>query len=171
MSSVKELSNTGRAVLGLLTGYHWALAPEWIIGVGTSTMFSNNSKTFTFTGPCVNPRPPGAICGGDKLKLEAGRDLEAHVKVGYIVSDYALLYAKVGYANAKVKAKATINGIKYEESDTGSGPSPLPSIKGLAQCCQATLAYTSSVCSAIMSQLNAASTAARPLRPIQRQWL
>ena len=107
--------------LGLLTGYHWALSPGWIIGVGTSTMFSNNSKTFTFNGPCINPRPPGAICGGDKLKIEAGRDLEAHVKVGYIVTDYALVYAKVGYANAKVKAKATINGIKYDDSDTGSG--------------------------------------------------
>src|SRR5205807_8089870 len=32
-------------------------------------------------------------------------------------------------------------------------------------------AYTASVCSAIMSQLKAASTAARPLRPIQRQRL
>jgi len=113
--------NYDGATYGLLTGYHWALSPGWIIGVGTSTMIGNNSKKFTFSGPCINPRPPGAVCGGDTLKLEAGRDLEAHVKVGAVVSDYALLYAKVGYANAEVKAKAVINGITYKESSTDSG--------------------------------------------------
>lgn len=109
--------------LGLLTGYHWELSPGWIIGVGTSTMFSNNSKTFHFVGPTVNPPPPGGVASGadNRLKIEAGRDLEAHVKVGAVINDYTLIYAKVGYANAKVKAKAVINGITYKESDTGSG--------------------------------------------------
>lgn len=109
--------------MGLMTGYHWSLAEGWIWGVGTSTMFSNNSKKFNVPGPTINPPPPGGVASGadNTLKIEAGRDLEAHVKVGAIVSDNALIYAKVGYANAKVKAKAVINGITYKESDTGSG--------------------------------------------------
>lgn len=113
---VNNVGGTGRnfdktydgATFGILTGYHWAMGESTIIGIGTSTMFSNNSKKFTFAG-------------GDTVKLEAGRDLELHVKAGVIASDYALLYAKVGYANAKVKAKAVINGVTYKESETGSG--------------------------------------------------
>jgi outer membrane immunogenic protein len=108
---------------GLLTGYHWALAPGWIIGIGTSTMFSDGSKKFSVPGPQINPPPPGGVVSGttNTLKLEAKRDLEAHVKIGAVVSDYALIYGKIGYANAKVKATANINGIEYDESDTGSG--------------------------------------------------
>jgi outer membrane immunogenic protein len=111
------------AAFGLLTGYHFRLAEGWIVGIGTSSMFSNNSKKFSVPGPTINPPPPGGTPSGadNTLKLTAKRDLEAHVKVGAIVSDYALIYAKVGYANSKVKAKAVINGITYEESDTGSG--------------------------------------------------
>jgi outer membrane immunogenic protein len=108
---------------GLLTGYHWRLTDGWIIGVGTSTMFSDNSKKFRIPGPTINPPPPGGVPSGadNTLKIEAGRDLEAHVKVGMIASDIALIYAKVGYANGQLKAKAVINGITYEEKDSGSG--------------------------------------------------
>src|SRR3546814_20676349 len=35
------------ATFGILTGYHFPLGPGAIIGIGTSTMFSNNSKKFT----------------------------------------------------------------------------------------------------------------------------
>ena len=99
--------NFDGATFGIVTGYHWPLGEGAIIGVGTSTMFSNNSKT-------VN-------VGADSFKVEAGRDLELHVKAGVIVNESTLLYAKVGYANAKAKAKAVINGVTYKDSDTGSG--------------------------------------------------
>lgn len=99
--------NFDGATFGIVTGYHWPLGEGAIIGVGTSTMFSNNSKT-------VN-------VGADSFKVEAGRDLEVHVKAGVIVNESTLLYAKVGYANAKAKAKAVINGVTYKDSDTGSG--------------------------------------------------
>ena len=99
--------NYDGATFGLLTGYNFPLGETAIIGVGTSTMFSNNSKKF--------------VVGANSLKVEAGRDLEIHVKAGVIATDYALLYAKIGYANAKAKAKAVINGVTYEESDTGGG--------------------------------------------------
>src|SRR3546814_18468724 len=59
--------------------------------------------------------------GADSFKIEAGRDLEIHAKAGFVINEAALLYAKVGYANAKAEAKAVINGIEHEESDTGSG--------------------------------------------------
>src|SRR3546814_8084215 len=95
------------ATFGILTGYHFPLGPGAIIGIGTSTMFSNNSKKFTR--------------GADSFKIEAGRDLEIHAKAGFVINEAALLYAKVGYANAKAEAKAVINGIEHEESDTGSG--------------------------------------------------
>lgn len=109
--------------LGLLTGYHFALGEGWIIGVGTSTMFSNNSKKFSVPGPTINPPPPGGVASGaaNTLKIEAGRDLEAHVKVGAVLGESALVYAKVGYANAQVKTKAVINGIEFKDKDSGSG--------------------------------------------------
>ena len=115
--------NYDGATFGLLTGYHWSLGEGLIIGVGTSTMFSNNSKKFNIPGPTINPPPAGGIASGagNTLKIEAGRDLEAHVKVGAIVSDGILLYGKVGYANGQLKAKAVINGITYKDKDSGSG--------------------------------------------------
>lgn len=116
VDDVGGLTNLGGShddvTFGLLTGYHFPLGDSAIWGVGTSTMFSNNSKKFDLPGV------PGA---NNTLKVEAGRDLEVHLKAGVIASDWALLYAKVGYANAKVKAKAVINGVTYKESDTGSG--------------------------------------------------
>src|SRR3546814_18985049 len=59
--------------------------------------------------------------GADSFKIEAGRDLEIHAKAGFVINEAALLYAQVGYANAKAEAKEVINGIEHEESDTGSG--------------------------------------------------
>jgi outer membrane immunogenic protein len=115
--------NYDGATFGIVTGYHWPLGEGMIFGVGTSTMFSNNSKKFNVPGPTINPPPPGGVASGadNTLKISAGRDLEAHVKVGAIVSESTLIYAKVGYANAKVKAKAVINGVEFKESDSGSG--------------------------------------------------
>lgn len=104
--------NYDGATFGILTGYHWGIGETGIFGVGTSTMFSNNSKKFDLPGV------PGA---NNTVKVEAGRDIEVHVKGGVIVSENALLYAKIGYANAKVKAKAVVNGVTFKESDTGSG--------------------------------------------------
>lgn len=104
--------NYDGATFGLMTGYHWGIGDTGIFGVGTSTMFSNNSKKFNL---------PAVTGTTNTVKVEAGRDLEVHVKAGVIVSENALLYAKVGYANAKVKAKAVVNGVTYKESDTGSG--------------------------------------------------
>jgi len=99
--------NWDGATFGIVTGYHFPLGEGAIIGIGTSTMFSNNSKKFTD--------------GANTFKVEAGRDLEIHAKAGVIVGETALLYAKVGYANAKVKAKAVINNVTYKDSETGSG--------------------------------------------------
>ena len=93
---------------GIVTGYNWAIGEDAIFGIGTSTMFSDHKKTITF-------RP------GDTLKLETGRDLELSARLGYIIADAALLYAKVGYANGKVEAKRITDGVTFKDNETGSG--------------------------------------------------
>jgi len=99
--------STSGATFGIVTGYHFPLGEGAIFGIGTSTMFSSADKTFT--------------SGADTLEIEAKRDLEIHAKIGAIVAPSALIFAKVGYANAKVKASGTIGGTDFSESETGSG--------------------------------------------------
>lgn len=46
-------------------------------------------------------------------RIEAGRDLYAGARLGYVVSDSAMLYAKAGYTNARVSSP----GIGGENGD------------------------------------------------------
>ena len=70
-----------------------------------------------------------AVGGGE---LQAKRDLEAGVRLGFRLGDRALLYAKVGYTNARVAAEAfgvslsddldglrVAAGAEYAYSDSG----------------------------------------------------
>jgi outer membrane immunogenic protein len=95
---------------GIVTGYNWAIGEDAIFGIGTSTMFSDHKKTIT-------------NAAGDRLKLETGRDLELSARLGYIIADAALLYAKLGYANAEVKAERITfaTGVKEKDDEKGSG--------------------------------------------------
>lgn len=93
---------------GIVTGYNWAIGESAIFGIGTSTMFTDHGKTFTD--------------GVDTLRVETGRDLEISAKLGYIIADAALIYAKLGYANAKVEAeRINADGTRLEDDETGSG--------------------------------------------------
>ena len=62
-----------------------------------------------------------ATDGVDRASIEAGRDIEVSARVGAKVSDAALLYAKAGYTNARVKASATIDGVTESDSANGDG--------------------------------------------------
>jgi outer membrane immunogenic protein len=103
--------STSGATFGIVTGYHFPIGSGAIIGIGTSTMFSNNEKKFKN--------------GAATLKLSAERDLEIAAKIGAILGESALIYAKVGYANAKVTANANYNidnkGDLTKHSETGDG--------------------------------------------------
>ena len=105
--------STSGATFGIITGYHFPIGGGAIIGIGTSTMFSNNEKKFT------------SFDESDTIKIKAERDIEIAAKLGAIIGDSALIYAKVGYANAKVSMNANFpiddKGDLTKHSETGDG--------------------------------------------------
>ncbi len=95
------------AGFGIASGYDFQVSPGAIIGFGMSTILSKISSTRTN--------------GADSYKVDVKRDIEASVRAGGIVNDAALIYAKVGYDNAKVKVHTDIGGIEDSDSRSDGG--------------------------------------------------
>ncbi|MEH3100178.1 outer membrane protein [Sphingomonas adhaesiva] len=65
------------------------------------------------TDATTSTRSYNEIVAGDRLSVDAGRDLYVGGRVGYAISPLALLYAKAGYTNARVESR-------YNSGATGS---------------------------------------------------
>lgn len=59
------------------------------------------------TGSTLKARTNNLLVAGDRLRLDAGRDLYAGVRAGYVISPRAMIYAKGGYTNARVDVRYT----------------------------------------------------------------
>ena len=57
------------------------------------------------TGATTAARTNNLLVPGDRLRVGAGRDLYAGARVGYVISPFAMIYAKAGYTNARVEAE------------------------------------------------------------------
>lgn len=57
------------------------------------------------TGSTTKTRADGLLTAGDRLRLNAGRDIYVGGRIGFAVSPAAMLYAKAGYTNARVEAR------------------------------------------------------------------
>lgn len=55
----------------------------------------------------VRVRSNNNFVAGDQLRLDAGRDLYVGGRIGYVISPYAMVYAKGGYTNARVESRYT----------------------------------------------------------------
>lgn len=59
------------------------------------------------TGSTTNLRANNVVTAGDQLKVDAGRDLYAGGRIGYVLSPRAMIYGKAGYTNARINETYT----------------------------------------------------------------
>lgn len=88
---------------GLGLGYDIAAGKNFIVGVEANLDFSDAKA-------CEES-------DDDELCLKAGRDIEVGVRGGFIVNPNTLLYAKIGYANGRLKVtgdKDLVDEVKEE---------------------------------------------------------
>lgn len=103
--------------LGLSAGYDIALAPRVIAGVEAGIGWSVADETrATLTSGTTTER----------YRLSNGRDIEASLRLGYIVAPRTLLYVKAGWANSKAEVRldrkvGTAAGTVTRASDTDDG--------------------------------------------------
>lgn len=67
------------------------------------------------TGSSTDTRADGLLVAGDRLTVDAGRDIYVGGRVGIAVAPNALLYAKGGYTNARVETKYTTGTTVVED--------------------------------------------------------
>jgi outer membrane immunogenic protein len=98
-----EDEGTNGVVYGIGAGYDLRLGNA-VLGIEGEAADSTSDECFT-TGAIV----------GDELCVSAGRDLYAGLRVGAVVGNNTLLYAKAGYTNARVN-------LDYDDGTAATGP-------------------------------------------------
>ena len=73
------------------------------------------------TGATTRDTAENVLVAGDSLRVKAGRDLYAGARVGFVVGDRALVYAKGGYTNARFDARYTSGATTVRDHDTADG--------------------------------------------------
>lgn len=67
------------------------------------------------TGSTTDTRTDGLLVAGDRLRVDAGRDLYAGARVGFVVAPTTLAYAKAGYTNARIDARYDTGNTRVED--------------------------------------------------------
>ena len=99
--------DTGGVLYGVGVGYDFALAPTASIGIDAEVTDATTDIEFTD--------------GADSAEVSVGRDLYVGGRVTTAVSESFNLYGKLGYTNARIKARATIGGVTESEAANGDG--------------------------------------------------
>jgi len=77
------------------------------------------------TGASTDTRGDGVFAPGDRIVIDAGRDLYAGGRVGFVVAPTTMVYGKLGYTNARVdidyRGAAGGAGLAARDSDTSGG--------------------------------------------------
>lgn len=73
------------------------------------------------TGSTTKQEATSAIVAGDQLRVRAGRDLYVGGRVGFVVGERTLIYAKGGYTNAQVDVRYQAPGVQINEKETLDG--------------------------------------------------
>lgn len=66
-------------------------------------------------GSTTDTRTDNFIAAGDRLRLDAGRDLYIGGRVGFPISDVALGYLKAGYTNAQVDVRYDLGNTRVSD--------------------------------------------------------
>lgn len=90
-----------------------------LYGVGAGYDFRSGNAVFGIEGEATDSTSDECVGDvaivGDELCVRAGRDLYAGARVGAVVGNNTLLYAKAGYTNARI-------GVDYEDGTAATGP-------------------------------------------------
>jgi len=75
------------------------------------------------TGASTDTRADGAFVAGDRIVVDAGRDLYAGGRIGYVVTPRAMAYGKLGYTNARtdVDYRGGAGGAAFSEGRNSGG--------------------------------------------------
>jgi outer membrane immunogenic protein len=73
------------------------------------------------TGASTRESGSSVLVPGDAYRVKAGRDLYVGGRVGFLAGDNALIYAKGGYSNARVKTRYTSGATTIEDHDDLDG--------------------------------------------------
>jgi opacity protein-like surface antigen len=105
--------NLSDVAFGFSAGWDFGVSPEWIIGIDSSLLFSDNKDVF-FDDVQVNP----LATTPDRLEVKANHDWDIGLRIGYVINNAALFYVKGAYANTGLKAILVQNDI---ETKVGEG--------------------------------------------------
>ena len=73
------------------------------------------------TGATTRQRATSVIVPGDSFRVKAGRDLYVGGRVGFVVGERALIYAKGGYTNAQVDTRYINGATTVDDKETLDG--------------------------------------------------
>lgn len=73
------------------------------------------------TGATTRQRATSVIVPGDAFRVKAGRDLYVGGRVGFVVGERALIYAKGGYTNAQVDTRYVSGATTIDDKETLDG--------------------------------------------------
>lgn len=102
--------------LGLAAGYDIALAPRVIAGVeaGIGWSVADTTRATLVSGTSTQ-----------RFRLSNGRDIDASLRLGYLVAPRTLVYAKAGWANSVAKVRldskvgTTTTTVRTSDDDDG----------------------------------------------------
>ena len=105
-------------VYGAGVGYDLAVGRSLVAGVEANIDFSGAKEQVSTVGlPCLPPCAPQPLV----TTLEAGRELDVSARVGFQVVPSGLLYAKGGYANARLEVTSQTGALVERIKGTADG--------------------------------------------------
>lgn len=98
----------GQARIGVAAGYDVAIATNWRLGAEVGAGWTlGDGRNFTV----------GATTGS----IDQGRDLDASLRLGYVVGDRMMIYGKAGWANSRYTARAGTVSARSNEDGFRAG--------------------------------------------------
>ncbi|MBI0476011.1 porin family protein [Sphingomonas sp. MA1305] len=67
------------------------------------------------TGSTTDTRTDGLLVANDRLRVDAGRDIFAGARVGFLVTPSLMAYAKGGYTNARINTRYTTGSTEVRD--------------------------------------------------------
>lgn len=73
------------------------------------------------TGSTTDTRTDNLVTAGDRLRVDAGRDVFVGARAGYVISPSTMVYAKAGYTNARVETRYDLGSAEVQDHENLDG--------------------------------------------------
>jgi len=98
-----SVSNGAPASNGSTDGFVYGIAAGYDAAIGKARIGAEVEATDS----TASERSANVLAAGDRFRADAGRDLYAGVRIGYVLSPKWMIYGKAGYTNARVETNYT----------------------------------------------------------------